>query len=238
MGRPKSRSTNSAHGRSTVEPYKDLDLHGGSSVGHTEAGAAGRGPWGRLNSDASTGINGAAAKAASANAGAQARKVRSGSESGTSPVPVNTSTGTLEARFGSGLFGRKKKGQGGGANVPPGGTSNKSLTSSQQRAMYPGLSIASTQNDSMGVVSIPVREDGGIDRDVAPTAGARPVDDPAPGGVISRYRDAKRREAREDAVQGSDPRHSFTTDTGTAASSPQITEHRREISGRRGPDLR
>lgn len=225
MGRPKSRTTNSAQGRSTIDPYKDIDTRGGSSNGYSEAAdvvGKPRGNWGRLNSDASAGLAGPAAAG-----GSIGRKTGSGSP----PVPGAT-PGTLEARFGSGLFGRKKKGEG-GANVPPGTTNT--FTSSQRRNMYPGLSIASTQNESIGTVNLagPTAAEDGRRTDTQPF-----VEDAAPAGVVSRYRDAKRREAREEAARTNDPRDSFTSDSGTGSSIPHVNEQRLEGAGRRGHDLR
>ncbi|KIM28116.1 hypothetical protein M408DRAFT_329731 [Serendipita vermifera MAFF 305830] len=239
MGRPKSRSTNSAQGRSTINPYKDFEL-GGSSVGHPEStgsasGGGGRnrggggGAWGRLNSDASTGIT-AAGGGGAAKAG-----------SGTSPTDGGTAP--LEARFGSGMFGRKKKGH--GANAPPNQNRNGGLntfTSSQRRDMYPGLSIASTQNESIGTVSLATHEPMPTNR--TPTSGTERtptspqpfVSEPA-GGIVSRYRDAKRREARGEDNSRGDVRNSLNSDTGTASSVTHAGDLRREGTGQRIRDL-
>jgi hypothetical protein len=58
---------------------------------------------------------------------------------------------TLEGRFGGKLFSGGKKG--GGNNGGSGGNL-RTFTSSQRRVIYPGLSIASTQNRSIGVVTL------------------------------------------------------------------------------------
>ncbi|CAG8723453.1 7795_t:CDS:2, partial [Acaulospora colombiana] len=57
----------------------------------------------------------------------------------------------LEGRFGGKLFGGGKKK---GANGSGSGGNMRTYTSSQRRAIYPGLSIASTQNQSIGLVTL------------------------------------------------------------------------------------
>jgi hypothetical protein len=160
---------------------------------------------------------------------------RGNSTSPSTAVGAGGGAANLEARFGSGLFGRKKNRPNGGANRPVG--TDDELTNSQRRAMYPGLSIASTQNRSVGVVSVPGGVGAGEDGYIEPTIPATP----AVGGVVSAYREAKRREARTErelARRESDPSSSVSGAGST--SSTHITEEDRRVggAGRRRGDLR
>jgi hypothetical protein len=216
MGRPKSRSATShghgAGGRSTVEPYKSYDLGSGSGLAD-EAGA---------------GAGGSGGGSLGRRPGSSASPTSGG---GVAPV-------SLEARFGGGLFGRKKKGtssSGGGANGGP-----KVLTNSQRRIMYPGLSIASTQNRSVGAVSAGAGDGsfdygrGGGSRDQLPAS-------PPVSSIVAAYRDAKRREARSERGsgrrRGSDP-SSLVSGDGTISSAITEEDRRAVVPGRRGGGLR
>jgi len=239
MGRPKSRSTGSfggggGGGRSTVEPYKSYDLSAASGGGGIADEAGGGGGGGNHGS----GGGGGGAR----RAGSRSSQAKGGGGGGPA------ATGTLEARFGSALFGRRKKGSRSGANVGRGHYHHSSteLTSGQRRAMYPGLSIASTQNRSNGVVSGGVGVDADVEEEgyLRGRTGAVPAPPAAAvGGVVNAYREAKRREARRDAqlVRTGSDRSSLVSGNGTISSMHPTTEDDRHAGigagGRRGWNL-
>ncbi|PVF94183.1 hypothetical protein CPB86DRAFT_54018 [Serendipita vermifera] len=79
------------------------------------------------------------------------RSSTGGTSAGYQNINKNKKEEGLEGRFGGKLFGGGKKK---GGNASGSGGNMRTYTSSQRRAIYPGLSIASTQNRSIGLVTL------------------------------------------------------------------------------------